>query len=274
MIITYILLALSIAVFGASWIMLKNSKKVLQLIGSVIMILASGFGMLYSTISVIDGINKDRPNELISINVKTKTNKLFKIDNKFLANSTPDDIYTHYSDNGKSVIDKLYGDNKTSRDYALTLIGKKLPETSLFDSNNTEHKINSKSVLVILNQGDKSKEFIKNLNEIKTQSNVEYLAVFPADTNDDAKKFASDTKLNNTWSVIAKDKNEKTLLRPALVDLAKNYFNVVGVPSYVAIENSRINVAGTGSISKDSLQNFVSQSFNKPKIYDMTTIQN
>ena len=102
---------------------------------------------------------------------------------------------------------------------------------------------------------------------------LQFLALFPVNNNNDAKKFCSDNHLNNNWHVMAMDNTAETPLHPDLKKIATSYFNVAGVPSYVTINNNRITLAETGVINEDSFKNFVNYGFKTPYIYTMTKIK-
>ena len=155
-----------------------------------------------------------------------------------------------------------------SRDYALTLIGKVIPTTTIKTFDEKSVTLNKKTILVILNTGDKSKSFVEQLNKVETLEGVNYLVIFPSETNDKIAKFVEETKLNtDKFKVATLTDNQKTATQPDLLGIAEYYFNAKGVPSYVSIVSNSITFAGSGNTEK-MFDTFLKKAFTEPYLYN------
>ena len=249
---------------------IKNKKVVYSLIA--ILLLGCGVGYYVSPLnqskeeSVVelkkaqDTLSKVADQEVIAINKR--------LTNDQLSDLSASEILAKYTPQAQSEINKLFEGADKSRDYALTLIGKVIPTTTIktFDEQNVT--LNRKTILVILNTGDKSKSFVEQLNKVETLEGVNYLVIFPSETNDKIAKFVEETKLNtDKFKVATLTDNQKTATQPDLLGIAEYYFNAKGVPSYVSIVSNSITFAGSGKTEK-MFDTFLKKAFTEPYLYN------
>ena len=207
-----------------------------------------------------DTLSKVADQEVIAINKR--------LTNDQLSDLSASEILAKYTPQAQSEINKLFEGADKSRDYALTLIGKVIPTTTIktFDEQNVT--LNRKTILVILNTGDKSKSFVEQLNKVDTLEGVNYLVIFPSETNDKIAKFVEETKLNtDKFKVATLTDNQKTATQPDLLGIAEYYFNAKGVPSYVSIVSNSITFAGSGNTEK-MFDTFLKKAFTEPYLYN------
>lgn len=207
-----------------------------------------------------DTLSKVADQEVIAINKR--------LTNDQLSDLSASEILAKYTPQAQSEINKLFEGADKSRDYALTLIGKVIPTTTIktFDEKNVT--LNRKTILVILNTGDKSKSFVEQLNKVETLEGVNYLVIFPSETNDKIAKFVEETKLNtDKFKVATLTDNQKTATQPDLLGIAEYYFNAKGVPSYVSIVSNSITFAGSGNTEK-MFDTFLKKAFTEPYLYN------
>ena len=207
-----------------------------------------------------DTLSKVADQEVIAINKR--------LTNDQLSDLSASEILAKYTPQAQSEINKLFEGADKSRDYALTLIGKVSPTTTIktFDEQNVT--LNRKTILVILNTGDKSKSFVEQLNKVETLEGVNYLVIFPSETNDKIAKFVEETKLNtDKFKVATLTDNQKTATQPDLLGIAEYYFNAKGVPSYVSIVSNSITFAGSGNTEK-MFDTFLKKAFTEPYLYN------
>lgn len=249
---------------------IKNKKVVYGLIATLL--LGCGVGYYVSPLnqskeeSVVelkkaqDNLSKVADQEVIAINKR--------LTNDQLSDLSASEILAKYTPQAQSEINKLFEGADKSRDYALTLIGKVIPTTTIktFDEQNVT--LNRKTILVILNTGDKSKSFVEQLNKVETLEGVNYLVIFPSETNDKIAKFVEETKLNtDKFKVATLTDNQKTATQPDLLGIAEYYFNAKGVPSYVSIVSNSITFAGSGNTEK-MFDTFLKKAFTEPYLYN------
>ena len=249
---------------------IKNKKVAGGLIATVL--LGCGVGYYVSPLnqskeeSVVelkkaqDTLSKVADQEVIAINKR--------LTNDQLSDLSASEILAKYTPQAQSEINKLFEGADKSRDYALTLIGKVIPTTTIktFDEQNVT--LNRKTILVILNTGDKSKSFVEQLNKVETLEGVNYLVIFPSETNDKIAKFVEETKLNtDKFKVATLTDNQKTATQPDLLGIAEYYFNAKGVPSYVSIVSNSITFAGSGNTEK-MFDTFLKKAFTEPYLYN------
>ena len=249
---------------------IKNKKVAGALIATVL--LGCGVGYYISPLnqskeeSVVelkkaqDTLSKVADQEVIAINKR--------LTNDQLSDLSASEILAKYTPQAQSEINKLFEGADKSRDYALTLIGKVIPTTTIktFDEQNVT--LNRKTILVILNTGDKSKSFVEQLNKVETLEGVNYLVIFPSETNDKIAKFVEETKLNtDKFKVATLTDNQKTATQPDLLGIAEYYFNAKGVPSYVSIVSNSITFAGSGNTEK-MFDTFLKKAFTEPYLYN------
>lgn len=274
----FIFIALLVTVMSGKKFFSKNKKKLHTVISFIIMVIGIGVNG-FLCMSLYQNLTNKRPDMLATVSVKFKAFDYKLMANDTLSNQKVENIEKNYTKQGQSVLDNLYKNNTTSKNYALTLIGKQLPETTFKDVDDNSYTINKNTIIVVMTDGDKSKKFIDGLNKVADEhkeDNVQLLVMLPSLNKDDARKFYQDNKINSMWHLITSDDNKETSTQPALMDLCKNYYNVVGAPSYIALnDHNKITLAGTGAITSDSFNNFYNQSFKTPYIYTMTksTIQ-
>ena len=207
-----------------------------------------------------DTLSKVADQEVIAINKR--------LTNDQLSDLSASEILAKYTPQAQSEINKLFEGADKSRDYALTLIGKVISTTTIktFDEQNVT--LNRKTILVILNTGDKSKSFVEQLNKVETLEGVNYLVIFPSETNDKIAKFVEETKLNtDKFKVATLTDNQKTATQPDLLGIAEYYFNAKGVPSYVSIVSNSITFAGSGNTEK-MFDTFLKKAFTEPYLYN------
>lgn len=249
---------------------IKNKKVAGGLIATVL--LGCGVGYYVSPLnqskeeSVVelkkaqDNLSKVADQEVIAINKR--------LTNDQLSDLSAAEILSKYTPQAQSEINKLFEGADKSRDYALTLIGKVIPTTTIKTFDEQSVTLNKKTILVILNTGDKSKSFIEQLNKVETLEGVNYLVIFPSETNDKIAKFVEETKLNtDKFKVATLTDNQKTATQPDLLGIAEYYFNAKGVPSYVSIVSNSITFAGSGNTEK-MFDTFLKKAFTEPYLYN------
>lgn len=249
---------------------IKNKKVVYGLIATLL--LGCGVGYYVSPLnqskeeSVVelkkaqDNLSKVADQEVIAINKR--------LTNDQLSDLSAAEILSKYTPQAQSEINKLFEGADKSRDYALTLIGKVIPTTTIKTFDEKSVTLNKKTILVILNTGDKSKSFIEQLNKVETLEGVNYLVIFPSETNDKIAKFVEETKLNtDKFKVATLTDNQKTATQPDLLGIAEYYFNAKGVPSYVSIVSNSITFAGSGNTEK-MFDTFLKKAFTEPYLYN------
>ena len=249
---------------------IKNKKVVYGLIATLL--LSCGIGYYVSPLnqskeeSVVelkkaqDNLSKVADQEVIAINKR--------LSNDQLSDLSAAEILSKYTPQAQSEINKLFEGADKSRDYALTLIGKVIPTTTIKTFDEKSVTLNKKTILVILNTGDKSKSFVEQLNKVETLEGVNYLVIFPSETNDKIAKFVEETKLNtDKFKVATLTDNQKTATQPDLLGIAEYYFNAKGVPSYVSIVSNSITFAGSGNTEK-MFDTFLKKAFTEPYLYN------
>lgn len=249
---------------------IKNKKVVYGLIATLL--LGCGVGYYVSPLnqskeeSVVelkkaqDTLSKVADQEVIAINKR--------LTNDQLSDLSAAEILSKYTPQAQSEINKLFEGADKSRDYALTLIGKVIPTTTIKTFDEKSVTLNKKTILVILNTGDKSKSFVEQLNKVETLEGVNYLVIFPSETNDKIAKFVEETKLNtDKFKVATLTDNQKTATQPDLLGIAEYYFNAKGVPSYVSIVSNSITFAGSGNTEK-MFDTFLKKAFTEPYLYN------
>ena len=249
---------------------IKNKKVVYGLIATLL--LGCGVGYYVSPLnpskeeSVVelkkaqDNLSKVADQEVIAINKR--------LTNDQLSDLSAAEILSKYTPQAQSEINKLFEGADKSRDYALTLIGKVIPTTTIKTFDEQSVTLNRKTILVILNTGEKSKSFVEQLNKVDTLEGVNYLVIFPSETNDKIAKFVEETKLNtDKFKVATLTDNQKTATQPDLLGIAEYYFNAKGVPSYVSIVSNSITFAGSGNTEK-MFDTFLKKAFTEPYLYN------
>lgn len=249
---------------------IKNKKVVYGLIATLS--LGCGVGYYVSPLnqskeeSVVelkkaqDNLSKVADQEVIAINKR--------LTNDQLSDLSAAEILSKYTPQAQSEINKLFEGADKSRDYALTLIGKVIPTTTIKTFDEQSVTLNRKTILVILNTGEKSKSFVEQLNKVDTLEGVNYLVIFPSETNDKIAKFVEETKLNtDKFKVATLTDNQKTATQPDLLGIAEYYFNAKGVPSYVSIVSNSITFAGSGNTEK-MFDTFLKKAFTEPYLYN------
>lgn len=249
---------------------IKNKKIVYGLIATLL--LGCGVGYYVSPLnqskeeSVVelkkaqDNLSKVADQEVIAINKR--------LTNDQLSDLSAAEILSKYTPQAQSEINKLFEGADKSRDYALTLIGKVIPTTTIKTFDEQSVTLNRKTILVILNTGEKSKSFVEQLNKVDTLEGVNYLVIFPSETNDKIAKFVEETKLNtDKFKVATLTDNQKTATQPDLLGIAEYYFNAKGVPSYVSIVSNSITFAGSGNTEK-MFDTFLKKAFTEPYLYN------
>ena len=106
--------------------------------------------------SKIENIDKIADQEVIELKKRLTNDQLSELSSS--------EILKLYNETGQERLTKIFSGNDSARDYAVTLIGKVIPATTLTDTGGNKILLNNKSVVVILNTGDKSKEFSKTLD--------------------------------------------------------------------------------------------------------------
>ena len=249
---------------------IKNKKVVYGLIATLL--LGCGVGYYVSPLnqskeeSVVelkkaqDNLSKVADQEVIAINKR--------LTNDQLSDLSAAEILSKYTPQAQSEINKLFEGADKSRDYALTLIGKVIPTTTIKTFDEQSVTLNRKTILVILNTGEKSKSFVEQLNKVDTLEGVNYLVIFPSETNDKIAKFVEETKLNtDKFKVATLTDNQKTATQPDLLGIAEYYFTAKGVPSYVSIVSNSITFAGSGNTEK-MFDTFLKKAFTEPYLYN------
>ena len=207
-----------------------------------------------------EDLSKIADQEIISIKKRLTNDQLSEL--------SASEILEKYNDNAKAEFTSLFEGADKSRDYALTLIGKVIPTTTLKTIDGQSVILNKKTMIVILNTGDKSKSFVEQMNKIEVQEGITYLAIFPSETTENVKKFIEETKLDTTkFKVASLSDNPKTSGQPDLLGIAEYYFNAKGVPSYVSFVSNSITFAGSGNTEK-VFESFKKKAFTEPYLYN------
>lgn len=268
-----IVIAFFIVIYSGKIFFSKNKKKQYTLLSFITMTIGI-IGAVFLSLIFYQNLTNVRPDNMDTLKIKLKAFDYQLLPNDTLSNQKVDNIYNNYTKSGRTVLDQLYGNNDTSKKYGLTLIGKELPETTFKDVDDNSYTINKNTLLVVITDGDKSKKFIESLNYVAQQhkdDDVQMLVLIPSLNKDDARKFYQDNKIDGKWHLITSDDNKETSTQPALMELCKNYYNAVGAPSYIALnDKNKITLAGTGAIKTEDFNNFYTQSLKTPYIYTMT----
>lgn len=212
--------------------------------------------------SKIENIDKIADQEVIELKKRLTNDQLSELSSS--------EILKLYNETGQERLTKIFSGNDSARDYAVTLIGKVIPATTLTDTGGNKILLNNKSVVVILNTGDKSKEFSKTLFETQFEAGVKPIIIFPAEDKEKVSQFTKDTGLDSgLYSIVTLSDNPKTSSQPDLLGIAEFYFNAKGVPSYLAIDTNSITMAGSGK-DPELWKTFIQESFKKPYLYNET----
>lgn len=212
--------------------------------------------------SKIENIDKIADQEVIELKKRLTNDQLSELSSS--------EILKLYNETGQERLTKIFSGNNSARDYSVTLIGKVIPATTLTDTGGNKILLNNKSVVVILNTGDKSKEFSKTLLETQFESGVKPIIIFPAEDKEKVSQFTKDTGLDSgLYSIVTLSDNPKTSSQPDLLGIAEFYFNAKGVPSYLAIDTNSITMAGSGK-DPELWKTFIQESFKKPYLYNET----
>lgn len=210
--------------------------------------------------SKIESIDKIADQEVIELNKRLTNDQLSELSSS--------EILKLYNESGQERFSKIFSGNDLARDYALTLIGKVIPTTTLVDSGGNKITLNNKSIVVILNTGEKSKEFSKTLLETQFEQGVKPVVIFPAEDKEKVSEFTKETGLDSgLYQIVTLSDNPKTSSQPDLLGIAEFYFNAKGVPSYVSIDTNSITMAGSGK-DPDLWKTFINESFKKPYLYN------
>ena len=212
--------------------------------------------------SKIESIDKIADQEVIELNKRLTNDQLSELSSS--------EIFKLYNESGQERLSKIFSGNDSARDYALTLIGKVIPTTTLVDSVGNKIALNNKSIVVILNTREKSKEFSKTLLETQFEEGTKPIIIFPAEDKEKVSEFTKETGLNNgLYQIVTLSDNPKTSSQPDLLGIAEFYFNAKGVPSYVSIDTNSITMAGSGK-DPELWKTFIGESFKKPYLYNET----
>lgn len=191
-----------------------------------------------------------------------------RLTNDQLSELTSGEILERYNENGKEKLNSIFQNNKSSKDYALTLIGKVIPTTTLISSDGDTINLNNKSIVIIMNTGEKSKSFASTLLESQFANNVKPVIIFPADSNNKIDEFVKETKLGTkNFKIVRLDDNPKNKAQSDLLGIAEYYFNAKGAPAYVSIDTNSITLAGSGN-DTDSWNRFLKSSFEEPYLFN------
>lgn len=270
-----IIIFLGLGIVPLGFVIIKRARKILTIIGGAFLLgiglVVSGFSgySLYqaSQVSVV-------PNTGINLQVSQASRN--KLTNDKLSTMSADKLYQLYSANGQKTLDDLYGSHQKAKDFAVKTIGRELP-AQLSINTIDKHSVNFQKptiVVVLMANGKKSEDFVKTLNAV-TNSKQQLLVIFPVDQNKDVKRFIKKTALNKAWQVATLEDNQKTHLQANLTDIATKYFNVAGVPAYLAISHNKVTLASIGTLKDNqSFANFISYAVKTPYLYDMMANQN
>lgn len=270
-----IIIFLGLGIVPLGFVIIKRARKVVTIIGGAFLLgiglVVSGFSgySLYqaSQVSVV-------PNTGINLQVSQASRN--KLTNDKLSTMSADKLYQLYSANGQKTLDDLYGNHQKAKDFAVKTIGRELP-AQLSINTLDKHSVNFQKptiVVVLMANGKKSEDFVKTLNAV-TNSKQQLLVIFPVDQNKDVKRFIKKTALNKAWQVATLEDNQKTHLQANLTDIATKYFNVAGVPAYLAISHNKVTLASIGTLKDNqSFANFISYAVKTPYLYDMMANQN
>ena len=191
-----------------------------------------------------------------------------RLSNDQLSELTSEEILEKYNDSGKEKLNSIFQDNKSSKDYALTLIGKVIPTTTLISSDGDTINLNNKSIVVIMNTGEKSKSFTSTLLKSQFPNSVKPVILFPADSNNKIDEFVKETELGTkNFKIVRLDDNPKNKAQSDLLGIAEYYFNAKGAPAYVSIDTNSITLAGSGN-DENSWNRFLKSSFEEPYLFN------
>lgn len=184
----------------------------------------------------------------------------YRLSQDNISSLSPEKLYQKYSSEGKETYNNIFKSEENSRNYALTLVGKKTPETQFIDINEKSVDFSKgKKLFTILNTGTESK---KALDILKDKSNL--ILVFPADNKDTIKDFIKDFNLSKDAIIITQNNKNQEL---DLLSYCKYTFNVVGAPSIISVYNGNITLA-LNSSDKTLINNFTENMWKKPYLYE------
>lgn len=184
----------------------------------------------------------------------------YRLSQDNISSLSPEKLYQKYSSEGKETYNNIFKSEENSRNYALTLVGKKIPETQFIDINEKSVDFSKgKKLFTILNTGTESK---KALDILKDKSNL--ILVFPADNKDTIKDFIKDFNLSKDAIIITQNNKNQEL---DLLSYCKYTFNVVGAPSIISVYNGNITLA-LNSSDKTLINNFTENMWKKPYLYE------
>lgn len=187
----------------------------------------------------------------------------YRLSQDNISSLSPEKLYQKYSSEGKETYNNIFKSEENSRNYALTLVGKKIPETQFIDMNEKSVDLSKgKNLVTILNTGTESK---KALDILKDKSNL--ILVFPADNKDTIKDFIKDFNLSKDTVIITQNNKNQEL---DLLSYCKYTFNVVGAPSIISVYNGNITLA-LNSSDKTLINNFTENMWKKPYLYEQVT---
>ena len=236
-------------------------KKIINFIFIYKLLTISTF-ILFSIFILVIGYRFNNPSKdyyisKLSINPHSDEYRLSQ-DN--ISSLSPEKLYQKYSSEGKETYNNIFKSEENSRNYALTLVGKKIPETQFIDTNeNPVDFSKGKNLVTILNTGTESK---KALDILKDKSNL--ILVFPADNKDTIKDFIKDFNLSKDSVIITQNNKNQEL---DLLSYCKYTFNVVGAPSIISVYNGNITLA-LNSSDKTLINNFTENMWKKPYLYE------
>ena len=177
-----------------------------------------------------------------------------------------EDILLKYSEEGMSLIKKLYPD-RVVMDIALKNLGRTISNVSYKTIDNKEIKINdfkNKKVIfeVMQTTCNICKETSKILNnkEKVLDKDIEVITIFPKDNINDIKEFYKELKLDLPKNLVSLENNKN-------LNIIEE-FDLKATPTLIFLENNTVSHISMGGFDKETLKENAKLAFSENKIYD------
>ena len=180
------------------------------------------------------------------------------ITNDDLSNLKAEEIYAKYSKEKQDIFDKLFGKEFSSeKNFALSLIGKKLVPIKLKDINDKDVSIEKKETLLFLDDSDHSKNILKNINKFPENTKI----VFPSLNKEKVKKLVEEFKLEKYSVIVEENNNSKD---NDIKKITAFMYNTTAVPTMIAQDDNVITFAEN---NYDTIDLFLENSFKQPYLF-------
>lgn len=180
------------------------------------------------------------------------------ITNDDLSNLKAEEIYAKYSKEKQEKFDNLFGkDFSSEKNFALSLIGKKLIPIKLKDINDKDISIEKKETLLFVDDSDNSKNILKNINKFPENTKI----VFPSLNKEKVKKIVEEFKLDKYSIIVEENNNSKD---NDIKKITAFMYNTTAVPTMIAQDDNVITFAEN---NYEKIDMFLENSFKKPYLF-------